>query len=183
LPRSIRHWIRHTAIVPKGFLRFYVLELLAEKPMSGSEIIHEIEAKTEGLWKPSPGSIYPLMSWLQDQGYVKEVPAEEAGTKRYMLTDGGKAFLEEQIKARETMRKRFKLFGPLFFDFFWYDLHTKEGLELKKASQKLTEAVWELRETLREKSSEKAASEAKAVLEEAAQKIENLTKKLKGVGE
>ncbi|RLI42575.1 hypothetical protein DRO59_03770 [Candidatus Bathyarchaeota archaeon] len=56
-PNSFRHWIRHTASVPKGFLRYYVLKMLKEKPMSGSEIMREIERETGGRWKPSPGSV------------------------------------------------------------------------------------------------------------------------------
>jgi len=45
-------------MVPKGFLRYQVLRLLKEKPMSGSEIMSEIEEETDGNWRPSPGSIY-----------------------------------------------------------------------------------------------------------------------------
>ena len=53
--------------------------------MSGSELMEEIEKHTGGHWKPSPGSIYPLLSWLQDNGYIKELPSEN-GLKRYELT-------------------------------------------------------------------------------------------------
>jgi len=88
--------MRHTAAVPKGFLRYYVLKLLNEKPMSGSEMMSEIEKQTNGCWKPSPGSIYPLIAWLQDQGHIKEAPEQEAGIKRYTLTEQGKTFSKEQ---------------------------------------------------------------------------------------
>lgn len=74
--------MKHTAMVPKGFIRYQVLESLGENPMSGSEIIDEIESKTNGRWKPSPGSIYPLLAWLQDNGHVKELPVEQSGMKR-----------------------------------------------------------------------------------------------------
>ncbi|MBS7627233.1 PadR family transcriptional regulator, partial [Candidatus Bathyarchaeota archaeon] len=57
----LRHWLRHTAMVPKGFLRYKVLKLLKEKPMAGSEIMGVIEEQTGGYWRPSPGSIYPLL--------------------------------------------------------------------------------------------------------------------------
>jgi len=93
------------ASVPKGFLRYYVLRLLNEKPMSGSEIMNEIAKRTDGHWKPSPGSIYPLIAWLQDKGYAKEVPEQEAGIKRYTLTDQGKMFLQEHIKRKEKLLK------------------------------------------------------------------------------
>ena len=73
--------------VPRGLLRFYVLKLLKEKPMSGSEIIEEIKRETNGKWVPSPGSIYPLLAWMQDKGYTKKLAVEEGGIKRYTLTE------------------------------------------------------------------------------------------------
>ncbi|MCW4013017.1 MAG: PadR family transcriptional regulator, partial [Candidatus Bathyarchaeota archaeon] len=55
--------------VPRGMLRPITLILLNEKPMSGSEIAEEIEYYAE--WKPSPGSIYPLLSSLQETGFIE----------------------------------------------------------------------------------------------------------------
>jgi len=64
------------AMVPKGFIRLHVLEALEESPKSGSEIIDQIEKHTNGFWKPSPGSIYPLLAWLQEKAYIDELPTE-----------------------------------------------------------------------------------------------------------
>jgi len=97
--------MKHTAMVPKGFIRYQVLESLSKKAMSGSEIINEIEARTNGRWKPSPGSIYPLLSWLQDNGHIKELPSDQSGMKRYELTDKGKVLLEQQRKVMEEQEK------------------------------------------------------------------------------
>lgn len=169
-------------MVPKGFLRFYVLKLLSEKPMSGSEIMQEIENMTSGNWRPSPGSIYPLMSGLQDEGYTKEVPTEEVGIKRYTLTDQGKKLLEEHIKRKEEIRKRFRFFHPSFgtpfLDFFWSEIDSKGARELRNTSQKLLKAIWDLRENLRERYSKSLMDEAKAVLENAAEKIDEINKEL-----
>ncbi len=99
-----RNWLRHNAMVPKGFLRYHVLEALNEKPMSGSELMDQIQKHTGGTWKPSPGSIYPLLAWLQDNAYIKELPTEN-GLKRYELTQNGKDLLEEQTKIREKFRE------------------------------------------------------------------------------
>ena len=55
-------WIKRTGGVPRGLLRFLVLNMLAKKPMSGSEIVEVIENETAGRWKPSSGSIYPLLA-------------------------------------------------------------------------------------------------------------------------
>jgi len=169
------------AMVPKGFLRYKVLKLLNEKPMSGSELMSEIEKETNGCWKPSPGSIYPLLSWLQDKGYIKETAEQEAGTKRYMLTEQGKAFLEEHVKTREELRKRFRHFGPGpgFMGPMWFEFYPEKAKELRRATKDLAIAVWNLRDTLRQEYSEKAATKAKEALEEAAKKIEEITKKMK----
>jgi DNA-binding PadR family transcriptional regulator len=167
-------------MVPKGFLRLQVLRLLNEKPMSGSEIISDIKKQTNGLWKPSPGSIYPLLSWLQDKGYIKEVAEKEAGIKRYELTDQGKAFLEEHIKTREEMRKRFRHFGPgpSFMGPMWFEFYPEKATELRKATKELAAAIWHLRDGLRQKYSDEAVKEATKTLEDAAQKIEAITKKM-----
>lgn len=172
------------AMVPKGFLRYQVLKLLNKKPMSGSEIMSEIEKQTNGHWKPSPGSIYPLLAWLQDKGYIKEAAEQEAGMKRYTLTEQGKTFLEEHIKTREEMRKHFRHFGPGpgFMGPMWFEFYPEKAKELRRATKDLAIALWNLRDTLRQEYSEKAAEEAKKALVEAAKKIEEITKKLQEQG-
>jgi len=180
-----KHWMKHTAMVPKGFLRYKVLKLLSEKPMSGSEIMNEIAKQTNGHWKPSPGSIYPLLAWLQDNGYIKEATEQEAGVKRYALTDQGKTLLQELDKKREEMRGRFRHFGPGPgfmgpMGPMWFDFYPERPTHLRKAMRNLAIALWQLRDKLREEYSETAAEEAKKALEEAAKKIEDITKKLEG---
>ncbi|MEM1659434.1 MAG: PadR family transcriptional regulator [Candidatus Jordarchaeales archaeon] len=96
---EFRRWLRHMAAVPKGYLKMSILQLLSEKPMSGAEIMEEIYRRSGGVWKPSPGSVYPLLAWLQDNGYIKEVQRILGnGSKRYTLTDKGKQMLEELRK-------------------------------------------------------------------------------------
>ena len=172
-----KHWMKHTAMVPKGFLRLYVLKLLSKKPMSGSEIMQEIENRSRGCWKPSPGSIYPLMSWLQEKDFIKGVPTEEAGMKRYTLTNQGKAFVEEHMKRREEMRKRFSFLGPPFFEFFWLDVDPKGAQELGEASQRLVKVMLDLRENLRKRHSQTAVNEAKIAIEKTVKKIDEINKK------
>ena len=176
--------MRHMASVPKGFLRYYVLRLLNEKPMSGSEIMNEIEKRTDGRWKPSPGSIYPLIAWLQDKGYTKEVPEQEAGIKRYILTDQGKAFLQEHVKRKEELRERFGFFMPPFPmppfpGLLWFNSYPEKTRELVKAGKKLVMAGWNLLDSLREKYSEEAVTEAKEAIEQAAEKLNEIAKNLK----
>lgn len=72
----------------RGDVRAAVLALLAEAPMHGYQIIHEIEERSGGSWKPSAGSVYPTLQLLADEGLVT---AEESnGRKTYSLTDEGR---------------------------------------------------------------------------------------------
>jgi DNA-binding PadR family transcriptional regulator len=73
----------------KGDVRAAVLSLLAEQPMHGYQIIHEIEERSDGAWKPSPGSVYPTLQMLADEGLISAT--EAAGKKTYSLTEAGEA--------------------------------------------------------------------------------------------
>ncbi len=177
--RHFNHWMRHVASVPKGFLRYHMLKLLKEKPRSGSEIMSELEELTEGHWKPSPGSIYPLLAWLQDKGYTKEVSEQVAGMKRYTLTEEGQAFLEEHTKRREELRKRFEFFKPPFQSFRWLNSYPEKTKELLKAGKEFVKVSWNIADSLRKEYSEEAANEAKKVIEQAAERLKEIAKTLK----
>jgi len=72
----------------RGDVRAAILALLVERPMHGYEMIQELEARTEGAWRPSAGSIYPTLQLLEDEGLVT---SEETGGRRsYSLTDAGR---------------------------------------------------------------------------------------------
>jgi DNA-binding PadR family transcriptional regulator len=178
--REMRKWMRHTAMVPKGFIRHHVLEALSEKPMSGSELMEEIEKHTGGSWKPSPGSIYPLLAWLQDNGHVKELPLEN-GLKRYELTASGKALLEEQKAIRRKFREEAGFFPtPPFFDAFFMKMPPEKCEEIRGAMRRLGMAFFQLGATLQEKMSEQALNESLNAVNETAKKLEEINRKLKG---
>ena len=65
-----------------------VLALLLERPMHGYEIIQELDSRTNGIWRPSPGSVYPTLQLLEDEGLIE--PEAEGGRKSYHLTDAGR---------------------------------------------------------------------------------------------
>ncbi|MBE0512670.1 PadR family transcriptional regulator [Candidatus Bathyarchaeota archaeon] len=174
------HWMRHTASVPKGFLRYYVLELLKEKSMSGSEIMEEIEKKTDGRWKPSPGSVYPLLAWLQDNGYTKEKPTEASGIKRYTLTKQGEKFFEEQVKLKEKLQKKLEFLAPPFFGGFWFSSHPEKLRELRESVRRFAKALFNLRIALEENLTEQALKEVREFLSDTSEKIEEISKKLRG---
>ena len=72
----------------RGDVRAAVLAILAEKPMHGYQIMAEIEERSGGTWKPSPGSVYPTLQLLSDEGLIS---AEESnGRKTYALTEEGR---------------------------------------------------------------------------------------------
>jgi DNA-binding PadR family transcriptional regulator len=173
------HWARHTAIVPKGFIRFHVLESLAEKPMSGSEIMDDIQKRTNGHWKPSPGSIYPLLAWLQENKYLRELQTDQSGLKRYDLTESGKRLLEEQRKIRKKFREEAKIFTPPFLGALWFRIPPEKTVEVRDSMRRLVSAFFELGASLEEKFSEEALDDARKVLEETAKRLERIDKKLK----
>ncbi|WP_432561053.1 helix-turn-helix transcriptional regulator [Kineococcus sp. SYSU DK003] len=77
----------------RGDVRAAVLVLLAEGPSNGYRIIGEVTRRSEGEWKPSPGSVYPTLQQLQDEGLVAADPADP---KQFTLTDEGRRYVEQE---------------------------------------------------------------------------------------
>jgi DNA-binding PadR family transcriptional regulator len=73
----------------RGDIRAAILALLAEEPMHGYQIIQELTERTGGVWRPSPGSVYPTLQQLQDEELVREAPSE-TGKRVYELTESGR---------------------------------------------------------------------------------------------
>lgn len=174
-----RKWLRHNAMVPKGFIRYHVLQALSEQPMSGSELMLAIEKQTGGNWKPSPGSIYPLLSFLQDNAYIKELPTEN-GLKRYEITQAGKELLEEQTKIREKFAHEGGIFASPFFDRFFSNVPKEKTEQIRFSMKRLMVASLNVAKSLKGNYSEACLDEALKVLEEAACKLEEVNAKIKG---
>ena len=172
-----RKWLRQNAMVPKGFIRYHVLQALSEQPMSGSELMLQIEKHTGGNWKPSPGSIYPLLSWLQDNAFIKELPTEN-GLKRYEITPSGKELLEEQVKIREKFMQEGGPFASPFFDRFFGNAPKEKTNQIRCSMKRLMMAALKVGRSMRENYSEKDLDQALKVLDEAAGKLEELNKKI-----
>lgn len=88
-----------------GELRLLVLTLIAGRPSHGYELIKGIEERFAGAYSPSPGVIYPTLSWLDDMGYA-ELDLEEGGRKRYRITAEGEAFLAANREAADALLAR-----------------------------------------------------------------------------
>ncbi|MFJ4989130.1 PadR family transcriptional regulator [Streptomyces sp. NPDC088732] len=73
----------------RGDVRASILALLADRPMHGYEMIREIAERSGGAWKPSPGSVYPTLQLLEDEGLISS--ESEGGKKLFTLTEAGRA--------------------------------------------------------------------------------------------
>ncbi|MGW1888295.1 PadR family transcriptional regulator [Streptomyces sp. NPDC001970] len=73
----------------RGDVRASILVLLKDRPMHGYEMIQEIDERSGGAWKPSPGSVYPTLQLLEDEGLIAS--ESEGGKKLFTLTDAGRA--------------------------------------------------------------------------------------------
>ena len=76
----------------RGDVRLALLRLLAEEPRNGYQLIQAIEERSEGLWRPSPGSVYPTLAQLEDEGLIRSVAAD--GARRFEITDAGREQLD-----------------------------------------------------------------------------------------
>jgi DNA-binding PadR family transcriptional regulator len=79
----------------RGDIRTAVLAVLSEGPGHGYDVIQRLEDKTEGAWRPSPGSVYPTLQLLADEGLAESV--ERDGTRVYSLTDSGRAEMQHRV--------------------------------------------------------------------------------------
>jgi DNA-binding PadR family transcriptional regulator len=81
----------------RGDVRAAALLLLSEEPRNGYQLMEEIERRSGGAWRPSPGSIYPALAQLEDEGLVRA--EETAGRRAYRLTPEGEEYVEENRDA------------------------------------------------------------------------------------
>ena len=81
----------------RGDVRAAILALLAEQPMHGYQVIQELERRTGGVWRVSPGSVYPTLQMLEEEGLITSQEVE--GKRVYSLTDAGRARSESQTGA------------------------------------------------------------------------------------
>ena len=90
----------------KGDLKYIILDLLKERPRHGYDIIIELEEKSHGLYKPSPGVIYPTLQLLEEMGYTNSTIQE--GKRVYSITDEGDEFLVKKSDIADGVRSHMK---------------------------------------------------------------------------
>jgi DNA-binding PadR family transcriptional regulator len=101
--------MRAGRMLAQGDLRLLALALIAEQPRHGYEIIKVLEEKTEGWYAPSPGIVYPTLTYLEEAGYVT---AQADGAKKlYTITDEGRAYLESNRAFVDAVMDRLDAVG------------------------------------------------------------------------
>jgi DNA-binding PadR family transcriptional regulator len=101
--------IRAGRMLATGDLRLIALALIAEQPRHGYEIIKVLEDKTEGWYSPSPGTVYPTLTFLEEAGYV--TAQSEGAKKLYTITDEGRAYLDENRDFVDAVLERLSALG------------------------------------------------------------------------
>ena len=87
-----------------GDMKYVILKLLRDKPRHGYEVMKELEERMHGCYSPSPGTVYPTLQWLEDEGLVTAKDVD--GKKVYEITDAGRKFLEEHRDVVEDIFDR-----------------------------------------------------------------------------
>jgi DNA-binding PadR family transcriptional regulator len=92
-----------------GDLQLVLLALLAERPSHGYELIKALEERSGGFYAPSPGMVYPALTWLEEMDYASV--AAEGAKKLYSITDAGRTFLQDNQDAADAMLGQLERFG------------------------------------------------------------------------
>jgi DNA-binding PadR family transcriptional regulator len=101
----ISEWFQRVgSSIPRGYSRYYILELLKKKPHTGKQIIDHATEESEGKWKPSPGLIYPLLGRLLDEGLI-----DETKDGKYQITKKGKSTAEDVEKINDTVKNQLEV--------------------------------------------------------------------------
>jgi len=166
-----------TVGVPRGLLKFLVLKMINEKPISGAEIVEEIEKQT-GSWKPSSGSIYPLLARLHEKGLTKELPTDEQGLKRYSFTDEGKRFFEKQIAFGKDFIKRIEFLAPMLIGGLDIEGNNERFRKSKESAKNLMKSFIIIRQNVH-RLSEKDVEELSSILNDCHNKLEKIVHNIK----
>jgi DNA-binding PadR family transcriptional regulator len=164
--RGRGHWRgRPGRMFEQGDLKYVILRLLEEKPRHGYDIIKELESRFGGAYAPSPGTVYPTLTMLEDLGYARVVP-EEGGKKIYEITDEGRKYLAEHSSTVDDIFERISRFVAGFTD--------APMAEVNHAMGRVAKATYGIA-TSHIRDSEKLAA-IKAILQKTAEEIEALGK-------
>ncbi len=114
-PRGRHRRGRMGRVFEQGDLKYVILRLLQEKPRHGYEVIKELEDRFGGAYSPSPGTVYPTLTMLEDLGYAR-VSQDDGGRKVYTITAEGSAYLAEHSTTVDSIFDRIARFVEGFLD-------------------------------------------------------------------
>ena len=175
----IERMIKQSSGVPKGLFQFLVLKLLSENVMACAEIVEEIEQETNGFWKPSPGSIYPLLARLQDKGYTNESRIEENGMKRYSLTDEGQNFFEKQVKFGQKFLKKLEYLAPILIGGFQVNTNYENLNIVGESTKEIVKIFINARSTIKDNLTKQDAEKIAEILNDCTKQLEKITRRIK----
>ena len=150
-------------------LRNIVLNIIKRGPKSGSELIKEIEYYTD--WKPSPGSMYPLLSKLEGQGFIEALESDDPYLKKYGVTSEGLKTIDEYKKRSNHFRTRFQSILKMYWKLF-----EEMNEDLFKAQSRLFTAIHKIHHLLKDNLD--ASSQVHELLRVTAEKIEEINRRL-----
>ncbi len=149
-------------IFDRGDLKYMILELLRERPMHGYEVMRALEETSGGAYTASPGSVYPTLQSLEDDGYVSS--EESDGRKVYTITDEGREFLDRNQDRVEQILRRIGDYARHFSGAPMTDV-TRSFVRLAQAS---------FEQSIRRVGDEDSMDRLREILEKAAREIENV---------
>lgn len=149
----------------QGDLKLVILRLLEEKPRHGYQIIKELEERSGGRYAPSPGTVYPTLTMLEEMGYATAMEAD--GKKVYSITDEGRRFLADNQTTVDDVFERLSELGASIFGDAVRPAHEAMG--------ELGRAYW--RTTMRGPSSPETIAKVAEILRRAAAELEALAAK------
>jgi len=118
-------------VAPRGLLFFYALLSIGRKPMSGYDLMREIDDKTEGAWRPGPGAVYPTLQRLVKQRYVRARKRSKGGPAQvtYEITPAGLRNIANAKRAMETSGGRMRMMSSLLIDLMEPDVLVRSALD------------------------------------------------------
>lgn len=146
-----------------GDLKFVILSLLKDKPRHGYDIIKAIEETSGGLYQPSPGTVYPTLTMLEEMGFARSTP-DDAGKRVYEITDAGRAHLAEHRGTVDDIFSRIARMGN--------DLTSDAMVEMNRAFRHLARATYS--QGTRRLDDHEFLRAVARVLDEAAKRIDDL---------
>ncbi len=149
-------------IFDRGDLKYMILELLRDRPMHGYEVMRALEETSGGAYTASPGSVYPTLQSLEDDGYVSSEEAD--GRKVYTITDAGREFLDSNQDRVEQILRRIADYAKHFSGAPMTDV-TRSFVRLAHAS---------FEQSIRRVGDQDSMDRLREILEKAAREIENV---------